>query len=93
MFEGEVFARSPMDRTIAGIAVKGSAAAADSEVELFVDEVRIGNYFNTGTGFPNGDDEIDLEDLGVPAGAQLRAVVRDAATTNPLFIRITLEQF
>jgi len=93
LFANEVFARAPQNRAISSIGIAGSAAIGDAEVDLLVDEIRIGNYFNTRTGvaMPNFDDIKQLENLSVPGGAQVRAVVRDAATTNPLNVSITLE--
>ena len=91
VFSGQVWARSPVDRILTGIGMAGSAAIGDSEVEAYIDEVRVGQFFNTALAFPNQDEIQDLEDLFVPAGAQLRAIVRDAATTNPLNITVVLE--
>ncbi len=93
LFANEVFERAPQNRAITAIGVAGSAAIGDSEIDLMVDEVRIGNYFNTRTGvaMPNFDDMVRLESLLVPGGAQVRAIVRDAATTNPLNITTQIE--
>ncbi len=91
LFTGEVWARSPQNRALTGVGVRGSLAAGDTELEIFIDEVRAGDYFNNNTGFPNNDDVIPLESLGIPAGAQLRAIVRDAAATNPINVMITVE--
>lgn len=91
LFTGEVWARSPVDRILTSHGLRGSAAAGDTEVELMIDEVRVGDFFNTTTGFPNMDDLIPLDNLFVPAGAQLRALVRDAATTNPINAIVGLE--
>lgn len=90
LFDAQPWARSPRNRTLDAIGVKGSAAALDAEVDLMIDETRIGNFFNTDTGFPNFDDMIDLRGAFVPAGALLRCIVRDAPATNPLNARIDL---
>lgn len=91
LYDGQVWARAPQDRVVSGLALKGSAAAGDTEVEVYIDEVRIGDFFNTNTGFPNNDDLLPLEGLFVPGGAQLRAIVRDAPATNPINSMIALE--
>jgi len=91
LFSDEVWARSPMNRALDGIACKGSAAAGDTEIEVYIDEVRVGSFFNNNTGFPNVDDLLPLERLGIPAGAQLRAIVRDAAATNPINVMVAIE--
>lgn len=93
LLQAQVFARSPNDRIITGIGVKGSAAAGDTVVDLYVDETRIGTFSNISTGVPNNDDLMALEDLFVPAGAQLRCIVTDAPATNPINILISLEDY
>ena len=91
LFADQVWARSPGNRTLNGIGTRGSAAAGDTEFEVYIDEVRVGQFFNISTGFPNNDDIVGLESLGVPAGAQLRAIVRDAASSNPINVTVELE--
>jgi hypothetical protein len=91
LFNGEVWARSPVNRVLTGIGCRGSAAAADFRAEIYIDEVRVGQFINVNTGVPNNDDIAPLEDLAVPAGAQLRAIVRDAATTNPVHTLVAFE--
>ena len=91
IFSGEVWARTPNNRALTGSGIRGSAAAGDTEIELYIDEVRVGNFINVNTGVPNNDDLAPLESLFVPAGAQLRGIVRDAATTNPLHTMVALE--
>lgn len=90
LFLNQPWARSPRNRTLNSIGVKGSAAGLDTEVEVFIDEVRIGNFFNTGTGFPNFDDMVDMGGAFIPAGALLRCIVRDAAATNPINVRLDI---
>jgi len=88
LLKDERHARQPYDRAIVGIGMSGSAAIGDTEVEILVDTVLVGTFFNTSLGFPNKDDMIDQEAIGVPAGAQLQAIVRDAAASNPINVRI-----
>lgn len=88
---GTVYARGPKHRTINAVGLKGSAAAGDTIVDIYVDEVRIGTFQNTGTGIPNKDDLFMTERNIIPAGAQLRAVVTDAPATNPINLMVTLE--
>lgn len=90
-----VWARTPQGRTIRKVALVGSAALADSEIDLLIGEARIGNFFNTRAGVttPNFDDWVMIGSLYVPPGALLRAVVRDAATTNPLHCAVELHDY
>jgi len=82
---GEVWARSPRNRSLSGFAYTGSAAIGDTEGELFIDEVRVGQFFNSKLLVGNIDDLQPLDDLFIPAGAQLRFIVNDAAATSPVF--------
>ena len=91
LFTGEVWARQPQDRVLTGIAVTGSAVIGDAEVEVHIDEVRVGNFFNTKLLLPNNDELMPLEDLGVPGGAQLRCVVVDAPATSIIYAMAALE--
>lgn len=91
MFTGEVWARAPQNRILTGIAVTGSAVIGDAEVEPHIDEVRVSNFFNSKLLLPNNDDLMTLESLGVPAGAQLRCIVRDAPATSILYVMVSLE--
>jgi len=92
LFSGETWARSPVNRVLNGIAYTGSAVIGDTEIEVFIDEVRVGSFFNSALLTPQIDRDIQpLEALGVPAGAQLRAVVIDAATTSIVYTLAALE--
>jgi len=92
LFDGEVWARSPVDRVLNEFGIAGSAVILDTEVELSIDEVRVGNFTNTALLAPQTDrDMTDLGGLGIPAGAQLRCIVRDAAATSVINTRIQLE--
>jgi len=92
LFTGEVWARTPQDRTLNGIAFTGSAVIGDAEIEVFIDEVRVGSFFNSALLVPQVDRDIQpLEALGIPAGAQLRAIVVDAAATSIVFCMAALE--
>lgn len=92
LFLGEVWARSPRNRTLKSFGMVGSAVIGDSEIDLMIDEVRMGNFFNSTLGViqPRYDDIVKMGNLYVPAGALLRGLVRVAATTNPLAFQIEL---
>jgi len=92
LFTGETWARSPVDRVLNGIAYTGSAVIGDTEIEVFIDEVRVGSFFNSALLTPQIDRDIQpLEALGVPAGAQLRAIVKDAAATSIVYALVAIE--
>jgi len=84
LFAGEVWARTPNNRILQGTALCGSAVVGDSEVEFYIDEVRVSQMFNIALLFPDNDQLLPLENLFIPAGSQLRAIVRDAPATSVL---------
>lgn len=91
LFTGEVWARQPQDRSLEGFALAGSAVIGDSEVQLYVDEVRVGGFFNNRLLLPTMDELVPLESLGIPGGAQLRCIVRDAPATSILYAMVQVE--
>jgi len=91
LFSGEVWARAPQDRMLNGVAFTGSAVVGDAEIELLIDEVRVGSFFNSKLLTPDNDDLVPLESLGIPGGAQLRAIVVDAVATSVAFVMVALE--
>ena len=91
LFTGEVWARSPVDRILTGTGVTGSAVIGDTELELFIDEVRVGSFFNNRLLVPTQDEVVELEDLFIPAGAELRSIVRDAPATSIIYHPVVVE--
>lgn len=71
-------------RQLVGFALKGSAAAGDTEVRIKVGTSDYGSIFNSGTGFPNMDDVKPVGVVPIPAGQPLRLEVVDAPVTNPI---------
>jgi hypothetical protein len=80
----QIWQTSSKPRALMGFALKGSAAAVDTKVDLYVDTTKIGEFYNTNTGFPNMDDVIPLDGNYIPPGAQIHIYVTDAAATNPI---------
>lgn len=92
LLSGQVWARTPNDRVLNGLAYTGSAVIGDTEIEVYIDEVRVGSFFNSALLTPQVDRDVQpLESLGIPAGAQLRAVVIDAAATSLVYLMMALE--
>jgi lipid-binding SYLF domain-containing protein len=82
-----VWQQSTKARAVAGLALKGSAAALDTEVDIYVDNVRVGNLFNSGTGAPNRDD-LFRSGAYVPAGSEVHLLIKDAPATNPINVLV-----
>lgn len=80
---GTIWAVQGNRRAITGFALTGSAAAGDTKVDLYVDQVKIGEFYNTTTGFPTKDHFYQLNSF-VPAGSKISIIVTDAASTNPI---------
>jgi hypothetical protein len=90
LFNGEWFQQVGYNRAITGIGIAGSAAALDTLVALFVDTVKIGEFYNTATGAVLNDAHLNsLEGNLVPAGTQIHCEVVDAPATNPIQVKLT----
>jgi hypothetical protein len=85
---GQIWAVSSSDRNLTGFAITGSAAAGDTKVDVYVDQVKVGEFYNTTTGYPTRDHFYGLDNY-VPAGSKLSIIVTDAAATNPINIVAT----
>jgi hypothetical protein len=86
---GQIFQQQSVDRALTGFAITGSAAAGDTKVDLYIDTVKIGEFFNTTTGFPTQDHLVKLAGNFIPSGAQIHCYVTDAPATNPINIMLT----
>lgn len=87
MAEGSRWKEQGNDRVLEAIGLCGSAAEGDSEVDILIDETRIGTFFNTKLLFPDEDDMVAVNVI-VPANSEVTIQVKDAATTNPLNLRV-----
>ena len=87
LFAGQWFQQVGYPRVLTGFAIKGSTAANDTKVDLFVDTVKVGTFYNTGTGFPNMDDVFPLR-IPIPPNAQIHCYVQDAPDTNPINVMV-----
>lgn len=83
-FKDEPQNRQPFARIITGVGVVGSAAAGDFIIELMVGGVSHGKFENVATGTAFVEGTIKKTDIYVGANAQVQAIVRDAANTNPV---------
>ena len=89
---GQIWATSSDDRIITGFAITGSAAAGDTKVDVFIDQVKILEAYNTTTGFPTRDHFYAL-DAFCPAGSKISVIVTDAASTNPINVVVAWEDY
>lgn len=89
---GERWARSPVNRVLKGVAITGSAVIGDSEVDVYIDEVRVSGFFNSALLTPQVDrDIVPQPSLLVPAGAEIQAIVIDAPATSIIYFLVALE--
>ncbi|MBA7540683.1 hypothetical protein ES705_32982 [subsurface metagenome] len=77
---------SSRQRKLRGLAVAGSTAAGDCSLDLFVDQYKVGTFFNLALGFPTMDHMIPLKGNLVPPGATIALIMNVAPTTNPINI-------
>jgi hypothetical protein len=72
------------------VALKGSAAAGDSKVQITAGNITVAEIFNNAVGFPARDDLVPVAYVH-PAGAgatRIYAKVTDAPASNPLNIAV-----
>lgn len=74
-------------RILKSIAICGSAAGGDTKIDLFVDNFKVGSFYNITTGFPTLDHRFGLNNF-VPAGSAISLLVTDAPATNPINVQI-----
>ena len=94
LFDGETWGRAPRNRVITEFAMVGSTNPADTKIDLKVEETGIGSFFNTQGGanlVPQKDDIRVLNRYFVPANAQIRAIVTNAAATNAVNFLLSVE--
>lgn len=85
LFDGEWFQQLPYARAINTIGLAGSAAALDTLCELFVETVKVGEFYNSATGAVLMDAHgQSLGAVFVPPGSKLHLYVTDAPATNPI---------
>lgn len=82
---GQIWAVQGNDRVLTGFAMTGSAAAGDTKIDLYVDQQKVLEAFNTTTGYPTKDHYYNV-DAYVPAGSKISVIVTDAPATNPINI-------
>ena len=83
--DGTWFQQLPYPRALTTIGLAGSAAALDTVVELFVETVKVGEFYNVATGAVLVDAHgRDLGAVFVPAGSKIHVYVTDAPATNPI---------
>jgi len=77
-------------RVIQGIAFVGSTAINDCEGDLFVEDKKVGHFFNTRAGVlaPLQEDAIPLGRIYVPPGSKIAFIITVAAVGNPVIIRL-----
>lgn len=85
MMQGHRMERTPYMRNLVKIALTGSAAAADAEIEVNIGDLYVGRVPNNRTGTVVLD-EADWKVIGrmIRPNEKLMARVTDAASTNPL---------
>lgn len=84
------------DREITGAILGGSTAAGDTKIQLFVGDVQVAELVNilltgNGAGTLTGYTLFPIDAI-VPGGAELRAIVSDAPTGNPVTLYIEIDE-
>jgi hypothetical protein len=80
---GTTWQQSDKPRRLLAVGLSGSAAALDTEANVFIGNTMVGNIFNSATGAPNRDSMFRIGDL-VPPGQEVHVFIVDAPATNPI---------
>ena len=80
----ETWRVSSKNRKLMGVAACGSTAAGDCSLDVFIDEYRVGRFYNLATGWPTADHIVACKGNFIPAGATLALVMAVAPTANPI---------
>jgi len=93
MMLNSVFRQSPRDRVIRDAYLVGSAASGDAEVTLYIGEKLVARLPNGASGASPDIKGLDFYPIGagVPRGAEIRAIITDAAATNPLTLLMNID--
>tara|TARA_Y100000310_G_scaffold336001_2_gene419455 strand:+ start:957 stop:1283 length:327 start_codon:yes stop_codon:yes gene_type:complete len=83
--------QSDRARRIVAVGMAGSAAALDTEADLFIGQVKVGNIFNSATGAPDRDSMYRVGAY-VPPNQEVHLYVVDAPATNPINPAIDFEE-
>jgi len=89
LLTGNVDARATDSRVICGVACLGGGAVGDCGFELWIDNNKVGTYFNTSTALaPDKQKDIIDANTYVKAGALIQAKVIDAAPSGSIVCHI-----
>jgi len=78
-------------RVLTGVALVGSTAVNDFSADLYIEDTRVGTFWNTHAGVIAPDSEADTIALGrlyVPPGSKISFVCNINATANPVIARL-----
>lgn len=79
--------QSDRPRRMLAVGLAGSAAALDTQISIFVGNVKTGDMYNSGTGAPNRDSMFRMGDI-VPAAQEVHFFIVDIPATNPLNLAV-----
>lgn len=94
--DGKQISVSRRPRALRFLGLTGSAAEGDMSGELFVGNVRIGQFYNTATGkIPAADS--DLVPIGksvmCPPGTRIQFITKTASGTNPAGLTLVVDEY
>ena len=78
------FRQTTQGRVVRRAGLTGSAAALDTQIDLFAGSTKIGSLYNSATGAAQQDASMFTIQTALPANVSLSALVVDAPATNPV---------
>lgn len=86
LLQNDINRQAGYPRTLLRAGLAGSAAALDTRVGLYAGRVKLGSLYNVATGAVLSDAHFRDFHAFLAAGTEVRAIVEDAAATNPINI-------
>lgn len=90
VFTGVAQAIISRGQRVTGVAVKGSAAAGDTIIQVETSFGPIARLYNNNTGFPGRDDVLPVDYVHNGEQSRIYAKVVDAPATNPINVLVVI---
>lgn len=88
---GQTWKTAGQDRMLNAFGLAGSAAALDSQVDIMIGEVKVGELYNSSLGAVQKDTDMFRGGALIPGGTPISILVTDAPATNPLNVAVDLQ--
>ena len=78
-------------RVLVAVGLRGSAAALDTKIDIFVGDRKVGEMYNDTTGAPNRDAMFRIG-VAVPPHEEVHLFITDAPVTSPINVAVDFQE-